>query len=137
MKIQNATAQGWLEAESGDGIVLNLLGRARGRVQKNRSPTLHTDGGGSTGVTTMADDKLTIRKLTERECMRLQGFTTEEADILINAVDEKGKRKFAKSVIYRFAGNAVCVDCFVRITEQILNDMEKPREVSNLDRWMS
>ena len=46
MKIQNATRQGWLEAEPGDGVVLNLLGRARGRVQKERSPTLHTDGGG-------------------------------------------------------------------------------------------
>jgi len=47
MKIQNATRQGWLEADQGDGIVLNLLGRARGRVQKNRSPTLHTGGGGT------------------------------------------------------------------------------------------
>lgn len=46
MKIQNATEQGWLEADPGDGIVLNFLGRARGRVQKERSPTLHTDGGG-------------------------------------------------------------------------------------------
>lgn len=46
MKIQNATRQGWLEASEGDGIVLNLLGRARGRVQKNKSPTLHTGGGG-------------------------------------------------------------------------------------------
>lgn len=45
MKIQNATRQGWLEAEPGDGVVLNLLGRARGRVQKEKSPTLHTGGG--------------------------------------------------------------------------------------------
>ena len=66
-----------------------------------------------------------IRKLTERECMKLQGFTEEEADILINAKTEAGKRKYSKSAIYRFAGNAVCVDCFVRITEQILDDMEE------------
>ncbi len=46
MKIINATAQGWLEGEPGDGIVLNFLGRARGRVQKGKSPTIHTDGGG-------------------------------------------------------------------------------------------
>lgn len=84
----------------------------------------------------MNDTRYRIRKLTERECMRLQGFTTEEADTLINAKDEKGKRKYAKSVIYRFAGNAVCVDCFVRITEQILDDMECPRQASNLDRWL-
>ena len=49
MKIQNATRQGWLEAEQGDGIVLNLLGRARGRVQKNRSPTVQTGGGHTRG----------------------------------------------------------------------------------------
>ena len=49
MKIQNATVQGWQEAEDGDGIVLNFLGRARGRVQKGRSPTIHTDGGGDLG----------------------------------------------------------------------------------------
>lgn len=49
MKIQNATVQGWQEAEDGDGIVLNFLGRARGRVQKGKSPTIHTDGGGDFG----------------------------------------------------------------------------------------
>ena len=65
-----------------------------------------------------------IRKLTERECMKLQGFTSEEADILINA-QENGKRKYPKTIVYKFAGNAVCVDCFVRIVEQILDDAEE------------
>lgn len=141
MKIQNATEQGWLEAEPGDGIVLNFLGRARGRVQKNRSPTLHTDGGGSTGVTIMADSKPTIRKLTEKECLKLQGFTDEEADRLRNATRD-GKRLFPKTALYRFAGNAVCVACFERITEQILDDMDglnnQARGIkrSTLDAWM-
>ena len=45
MRIQNATAQGYMEAEDGDGIVLNFLGRARGRVQPQRSPTVNTGGG--------------------------------------------------------------------------------------------
>lgn len=49
MKLINATAQGWQEATDGDGVVLNFLGRARGRVQKGRSPTIHTDGGGHLG----------------------------------------------------------------------------------------
>ena len=135
MKIQNATAQGWLEAEPGDGVVLNLLGRARGRVQKERSPTLHTDGGGSTGVTVMTEDKVTIRKLTEKECLMLQGFSEEEADKLRMA-EKDGKRLFPKTVLYRFAGNAVCVDVFVRVTEKILDDMDCPRKGNNLDRWL-
>lgn len=135
MKIQNATAQGWLEAEPGDGIVLNFLGRARGRVQKEKSPTLQ--GGGESGVTVMAENKPIIRKLTEKECLMLQGFTAEEADKLRNA-ESNGKRLFPKTVLYRFAGNAVCVACFERITEQILDDMENPREAnkSTLDAWM-
>ena len=123
MKLINATRLGWQEAEAGDGIVLNLLGTARGRVQKNRSPTIHTCGGGNTGVVTMTEN-FRIRKLTERECMKLQGFTSEEADILINA-QENGRRKYPKTIVYKFAGNAVCVDCFVRIIEQILDDAEE------------
>lgn len=136
MKIQNATRQGWLEAEPGDGVVLNLLGRARGRVQKEKSPTLHTGGGECTGATVMTDTKPTIRKLTEKECLMLQGFTAEEADCLRNA-EKDGKRQFPKTALYKFAGNAVCVACFVRITEQILDDMDEPRapSKSTLDAW--
>jgi len=46
MKLINATSLGWQEAHIGDGIVLNFLGRARGRVQDQRAPTLHAGGGG-------------------------------------------------------------------------------------------
>lgn len=136
MKIQNATRQGWLEAEPGDGVVLNLLGRARGRVQKEKSPTLHTGGGECTGATVMTDTKPTIRKLTEKECLMLQGFTAEEADRLRTA-EKDGKRQFPKTALYKFAGNAVCVACFERITEQILDDMDEPRapSKSTLDAW--
>lgn len=136
MKIQNTTAQGWLEAEPGDGIVLNFLGRARGRVQRGKSPTLNT-GGGSTGVVIMTEDKPTIRKLTEKECLMLQGFTAEEADKL-RAAELNGKRLFPKTLLYRFAGNAVCVACFERITEQILDDMEAPErgpDKNTLEGW--
>ncbi len=79
------------------------------------------------------EKKLTIRKLTEKECMLLQGFTPEEADTLVKATDDKGRRKYPKSVVYRFAGNAVCVDCFKRITEQILDDMESGPRRDTLD----
>ena len=79
--------------------------------------------------------KLTVRKLTEKECIMLQGFTPEEADRLRTA-EENGRRLFPKTAIYRFAGNAVCVDCFVRITEQILADMEGGPRRDTLDAWM-
>lgn len=58
----------------------------------------------------------TIRKLTERECLRLMGFADKEIDNLIG--------NFSKSTLYRFAGNSVVVDCFVEITKEIIKDME-------------
>lgn len=82
-------------------------------------------------------ENVTIRKLTERECLRLQGFNDDEIDRLYAAVDGNGKRTFSKSAMYKFAGNAVCVDCFVRITEAILDDMEDPHaDRGGLDYWM-
>ena len=49
--IKNATKQGFLEAEAGDGV--DISGRMeyhRGTVQKGLSQTLNTSGGGSQGV---------------------------------------------------------------------------------------
>lgn len=53
----------------------------------------------------MDNDKVTIRKLTERECLRLQGFSDAEIDRLYAAVGPDGKRRFSKSAMYKFAGN--------------------------------
>lgn len=47
-------------------------------------------------------ENLTIRKLTERECLRLQGFNDDEIDRLYAATDGKGKRVFSKSAMYKF-----------------------------------
>ena len=57
-----------------------------------------------------------IRKLTERECMRLMGYTDDEIDKIIGV--------FSKTTIYQFAGNSVVVDCFAAITNEILKDMD-------------
>lgn len=64
----------------------------------------------------MNEEKETIRKLTERECMRLMGYTDDEIDKIIGV--------FSKSTIYQFAGNSVVVDCFAAITNEILKDMD-------------
>lgn len=94
---------------------------------KGNCPTIATISGGGLEPKIMrnADKERTrITKLTEHECLLLQGFSPSEADCLVKAVDNNGRRKYPKSVCYRFAGNAVCVNCFERITEQILNDLE-------------
>lgn len=86
--------------------------------------------------------KLTIRKLTEREALRLMAYTDEEIDRLEAAVDDRGKRKFSKTAMYQFAGNSVVVDCFKCITEAILDDIEQESEPApkrrgpvTLDMW--
>lgn len=96
-------------------------------------PTIRAASGGN-AEPKIIDCGRKVRKLTEKECLMLQGFSAEEADALRNAT-ENDKRLFPKSLLYQFAGNAVCVDCFVRITEQILNDMTAPRK-DTLDSWL-
>lgn len=138
MRIRTANSTGWMEGGPGDGVVLNYLGRARGVVRYGQSPTLQCDGGGSSGVITMAEGKVTIRKLTETECLRLMGFNDEEIGRLKSAVDEKGKPLFSRSALYQFAGNSVVVDCYKAIQETILDDMEnegKPRR-GTLEAWL-
>lgn len=96
-------------------------------------------GWGGTGVVTMTDDNnLTIRKLTPRECLRLQGYNDDEIDRLTNAVDDKGKPLFPKTRLYFFAGNSVVVDVFAALLGEIVADMAKPstENRNSLDYWM-
>ena len=139
MKIKSATSTGWMEGHAGDGIVLNFLGRARGTARHGQATTIQTDGGGSSGVITMSD-KPTIRKLTERECLRLMGFNDQEIDRLKNATDDKGRPLFSRSALYQFAGNSVVVDCYKAITEEILKDIEREEQgrprAGTLEAWL-
>lgn len=79
-------------------------------------------------VTTEESRKLTVRKLTERECLRLMSYTDEEIDRLMDAKDEKGKQLFSRSYLYQMAGNSVVVDCFAHILTEVIKDMEAPKE---------
>lgn len=66
--LKNNTKQGYLPAKQGDGVVLDFS-NAKGRVQQKRSPTMtaHSNVGTVTS-------NLRVRRLTPRECERLQGF---------------------------------------------------------------
>lgn len=128
LKIRTANKKGWMEGHPGDGLVLNFIGRARGVARNQKSPTIQTDGGGSTGVITM---DYRIRKLTEKECLRLMGFSDPEINKLVDARNDKDKPVFSRTVLYRFAGNSVVVDCYKHIMDTIIDDMEKP--ITTLD----
>lgn len=111
VKIINNTKQGYLEAEKGAGIDLAYpkQNKRRGRVQPQSTQTLTT----SANIGVLTETKpIVIRKLTPRECWRLQGFTDDEF--------EKAQAVNSDSQLYKQAGNAVTVTVVQAIGENLL-----------------
>lgn len=76
-----------------------------------------------------------IRKLTEKECLRLMGYNDDEIDRLTNATDGNGKPIFNSTALYKFAGNSVIVDCFTAILTEVVKDAKNPDRKDRLDAW--
>lgn len=53
-----------------------------------------------------------LRKLTPRECFRLQGVREEQIDKMLNA-------GISDSQLYKLAGNSICVDCMVALFDNL------------------
>ena len=110
--IKTANKQGYMTAQIGDGIDLAYpeSETRRGRVQPQRSNTLTT----SDNLGVLIDDQcIKIRKLTPRECWRLQGFTDEQFN--------KAAAINSNSQLYKQAGNAVTVNVVAEIGKHIMN----------------
>ena len=110
--IKTANKQGYMTAQIGDGIDLAYpeSETRRGRVQPQRSNTLTT----SDNLGALIDDQcIKIRKLTPRECWRLQGFTDEQFD--------KAAAINSNSQLYKQAGNSVTVNVVAEIGKHIMN----------------
>ena len=97
--IKEATKKGYAKAYVGDGIYLNFPNSTtrRGRVGKGIVNTLDT--GCQIGT---LDSNYRIRRLTPRECFRLQGFPDE--------LFEKAQAVNSDAQLYKQAGNAVTVN---------------------------
>lgn len=110
--IKNATKEGYVVANDGDGIDFSYpnSNTRRGRVQKEKSHTLTTGGDIGTAVKDKFD-KLLIRRLTPRECWRLQGFTDEQ-------FDKAQAAGLSDTQLYKQAGNAVTVPVIKKIAEK-------------------
>lgn len=109
IKVRNGTKKGYMEAKIGDGISLaypNSKTR-RGRVGKGVSQTLDTQC--MQGTLT---ENLRIRRLTPKECFRLQGFPDELF----------GKARFVNSdsQLYKQAGNAVTVNVAFAVAKTLV-----------------
>jgi DNA (cytosine-5)-methyltransferase 1 len=107
--IKENTKQGYVEAYEGDGIRLDHIGgtTGRARVQPQRSNTLTT--GDHAGV---IDKGFKIRKLTPKECWRLQGVKDE----ITNRVMAAG---ISDTQMYRGAGDACTVNVIYEIAKRL------------------
>ena len=108
IRVKEATKQGYAEAEVGDSINLSHPNSKtrRGRVGKQIANTFLT--GESQGV---VEPDFRIRKLTPRECWRLQGFPDWAFD--------KAQEVNSNSQLYKQAGNSVTVNVIAAIAERL------------------
>lgn len=109
IRVKEATKQGYAEAEIGDSVNLSHPNSKtrRGRVGKQIANTLLT--GESQGV---VEPDFRIRKLTPRECWRLQGFPDWAFD--------KAQEVNSNSQLYKQAGNSVTVNVISAIAKELL-----------------
>ncbi|NQI84112.1 DNA (cytosine-5-)-methyltransferase [Streptococcus suis] len=108
LAIKEATAKGYAEATVGDSVNLSHPNSStrRGRVGKQVANTLLT--GEEQGVVT---PNFRIRKLTPRECWRLQGFPDWAFD--------KAQAVNSNSQLYKQAGNSVTVNVIEAIAKRL------------------
>ena len=112
LPVQSGTKSGYELAQHGDAISLSFLGSTsrRGRVGKQLSQTLTCNA--RIGVVLQQDTAFAVRRLTPKECFRLQGFP--------DSLFEKAAAVVSDSQLYQQAGNAVSVP----IPEAIGNAMQ-------------
>ena len=108
IRVCEATKKGYAEATVGDYVNLEFPNSKtrRGRVGKQVANTLLTSD--NQGEVT---ESLKIRKLTPRECWRLQGFPDYAFD--------KAQEVNSNSQLYKQAGNSVTVNVIKAIAERL------------------
>lgn len=116
--VKSATKCGYEVATLGDGINFAYPNSKlrRGRVGKEVAQTL--DRSCNQGVFIQDGEEYVIRKLTPKECMRLQGVPDEYTDRLIQA-------GISDSQIYKAAGDGLSVPIAKEIGERIRKTYEE------------
>lgn len=74
----------------------------------------------------IAEQKLTVRKLTPRECWRLMGMSDEDYD--------KAAEVCSESQLYKQAGNSIVVDVLEAIFENMLTETKTVKQCT-LGEW--
>lgn len=97
------------------------------RFKENGEPAFTVTVADRNGVMLQNGDVVAIRKLTPRECWRLQGFSDEQFDKAKNA-------GVSNSQLYKQAGNAVTVPVVRAIGEKITQNTKK-KKISDVQRY--
>ena len=113
LKIREATTKGYAEAGVGDSVnIANINSKTkRGRVGNQIANTLLASE--QQGV---VGSDYSIRRLTPRECWRLQGFPDSAFD--------KAQAVTSNSQLYKQAGNSVTVNVIAEIAKYFKEDEE-------------
>lgn len=117
IKVKNCTKQGYQEARPGDGIDLSYpeSKTRRGRVGDQIFNTLTTQK--NAGTLDWDGTEYRIRRLTPKECWRLQGFP--------DWAYEKAKATgLSDTQLYKQAGNAVTVSVIQAIGERLNGELK-------------
>ena len=94
------------------------------RFKENGKPTFLVNVDDRNGVMLKNGDVVAIRKLTPRECWRLQGFSDEQF--------EKAKKAgISDTQLYKQAGNAVTVDVIEQIGKRLVLEDDEAKRSSN------
>lgn len=120
--IKNATKQGYLIAEEGDGIDIAQRSGHRGTVQKGTAQTLKTEI--DVGVAVLEEKKLLVRKLTPRECYKLMGFERKDHDAVEAYGQPDGQR-------YHEAGDSIVVTVLMAIFNQLIGEENHREKITN------
>lgn len=113
MKIKNATKKGYIEVNRGGCFDLSFpdSNTRRGRVLENGKITPTLDTSCDIGVLEHEGKTIRVRKLTPKECFRLQGFPDEYF--------ERAASVCSDAQLYKQAGNSVTVNVIYEIARRL------------------
>ena len=118
IQVKSATKEGYEEAREGDSVNYSVPNSATtsGRVGHQQAQTIDTAVNQAVFLTGQ------IRRLTEIECERLQGFPDNHT--MYGNYDGEIK-KISKTQRYKMCGNAVTVDVVQMIGKKLFNTLQK------------
>lgn len=113
IKVRNGTRKGYQVAELGDSVDLSYPNSSTRRARVGKGIAHNISRSGQMGAVVWNDKVVKIRRLTPRECFRLQGFSDE--------LFEKAQEVNSDAQLYKQAGNGVTVPVVYAIGCAILS----------------